>query len=77
MTTLTKSVSRESKGYVFYKGKDRAVVIGIEPPQLITLRLKGCKVKYKLTADELYWMAAKQAVAEAQKAKRKKKAGKK
>ena len=71
MTDLTKEVKRESKGYVFYKGKPRAVIIGIEPPQLITLRLKGCKQKYKLTADELYWMAVKQAVAEKRKAGKK------
>lgn len=73
MTNLTKSIKRVSNGYVFYRGKARAVVIGIEPPQIITLRLKGCKQKHQLTADELYWLAVKRDVREIEKNKRKKK----
>jgi len=70
MTNLTKPVKRVSKGQVYHQGKARNVVISIELPHLIGLRLQGCKKTYRLSAVELYWMAVKQSANEAKNRKK-------
>ncbi len=55
MTRCTKVVRRES----FASLQGRPIIISIEPPSLIGLRLKGTRRTEYLPADSAYWIAVK------------------
>lgn len=57
MTKLTKPVHRETASKVFSSGKEREVIVILQPPGTLGFRLKGTKTTYWLPADRLYMMA--------------------
>ena len=58
MTVITRIVRRETASQgVFERGKYRAVIITLDPPNVIGFRLKGTRTTYRLTAEGCYWMA--------------------
>lgn len=57
MTKLNKPISRETYDTLFEAGKNRPVIVSVEPPNLIGFRLKGTRRTYYLTAEKLYWLA--------------------
>lgn len=59
MTKLTKPVVRECRLTVFDRGH-QPIIISIEPPGLIGLRLKGRSRKFLLNAEDLFWQCLKQ-----------------
>jgi len=56
---LKKAIAFETDLTVFDSGKQRPVVVMLRPPGVIELRLKGCRRTHALTADGLYWGAAR------------------
>ena len=59
MTSLKGIIRRESAATIRDAGKDRPIIISIEPPDLICLKLKGSRGKpYEYSARELFWQAA-------------------
>ena len=62
-TMIRRHVIRETHGTVFSQGKARAVVVSIEPPNLVGFRLKGTRRTYYLTADGLFLQALRVHVA--------------
>lgn len=56
-TMIRQRVFRETHGTVFSQGKARAVVVSIEPPNLVGFRLKGTRRTYYLTTDGLFLQA--------------------
>ena len=73
MTDLNKKVQRVSRGTVREVGQERQIVIGLEPPDILTFRAKGCRKKYSLTANVCYTMAVRAHVAAEKRAKKAKK----
>jgi len=73
MTIVKKKVKRETIGTVFEKGKHRPVIVSIEPPNIISFRLKGMKTSYSLTTQALYMMALKAHLSSEQREKTRKK----
>lgn len=71
MTVVKKPVKRETHGGIFEKGKRRPVIVSIEPPNLLGLRLKGTQRTYYITAEGAY-MAALRAALIAQKKEKEK-----
>jgi len=63
MTDLRKPVSRVSRATVREQGRQRQIVITLEPPNLLWFRAKGCRRRYALTADICYQLAVKASVA--------------
>ncbi len=63
MTKLKQIVQRETFGTVFSQGKDREVIVSLEPPNVIGFRLKGTRQTYYLTSDGCYMAAVKAAIA--------------
>lgn len=70
-TRSGKRVVREMQGPGF---QGRAIVISVEHPNLIGVRLKGTRTKLYVTAEAVFWLAVKQKLAadKADKKKRKK-----
>jgi hypothetical protein len=56
-TVIKQRVIRETHGTVFSQGEDRAVIVSIEPPNVLGFRLKGTRQTYYLTADGLFLQA--------------------
>lgn len=59
MTKVRKAVRRETFGCLYESGKSRPVIVSIEPPNLVGLRLKGTRRTYWLTAESIYMQALK------------------
>lgn len=59
MTTLKRKLVRETSATIFELGRHRAVMVSLEPPCLIGLRLKGTRRTFYLTADKTYLAAVK------------------
>ena len=76
MTDLTRKVKRVSAGMVREAGKERQVVIVLEPPSLLGFRAKGCRKTYYLDAATCYKQAVAAEVAYQKKMKKKKKRSK-
>lgn len=71
MTTVTRPVRRETLARQYSKGKNRPVLIILEPPgTLIRLRLKGERKSVAIRVADVYTMACR-AEALAKKAARK------
>jgi len=77
MTSLKKPVRRESHRSIREAGKERPIIISIEPPGIVKLRAKGCRKSYSLPAEVCYVLAVKAHVAAEKKAKKKKRKDKK
>ena len=57
-TKCTKPVTREMPGgTIFQGGKDREVIVTLQPPNVVTFRLKGCRQTFSLTTDALWFRA--------------------
>lgn len=67
-TQVGKSTRRETRGLGV---NGRPVIVSLEFPNIVGLRLKGTRTTYYVTAEACYWMAAKQAMAAAKTEKRK------
>lgn len=78
MTKVRKTVYRETVGGILERGKNRPVIVSIEPPNIIGLRLKGMRKTFYLTAEGCFMQAVKAHVAaeKREKAKAKGKGGK-
>ncbi len=63
MTKLKQIVRRETFGTIYSQGKDREVIVSLEPPNVIGFRLKGTQQTYYLTSDGCYMAAVKAALA--------------
>ncbi len=59
MTDLKRKVRRVTAGTVREVGKARAIVVSLEPPQLLGFRAKGCRRTYYLTAETCYLLAVR------------------
>jgi hypothetical protein len=59
MTRLKHKLKRETSATVFELGRHRAVIVSLEPPCLISLRLKGTRRTFYLSADTAYVRAVK------------------
>jgi len=73
MTKVTKPVYRETAGGIFSAGKERPVVVSLEPPNIIGFRLKGMRKTFYLTAEGCFMAALKAQMALEKKEQRKKK----
>ncbi len=73
MTKVKKPVSRESGGTVYERGKNRPVIVILEPPDVIGFRLKGMSKVYRLTTEGCYMAALKADIALKKKEKLKEK----
>ena len=63
-TQLGKTVRRETQGPgVFERSVRRVVVVSLDYPNVIGLRLKGNRRTYFLTAEDAYWYAMRMQVA--------------
>lgn len=67
-TQVGKATKRETRGLGV---NGRPVIVSLEFPNIVGLRLKGTRTTYLTTAEACYWMAAKAAVAAAKAEKRK------
>ena len=76
MTVVKKPVKRETFGGIFDRGKCRPVIVSIEPPNLVGLRLKGMKRTYYLTAESIFMQALKASLVSEKKEKGKNKRSK-
>lgn len=75
---LKKKVKRETNGFIREAGKNREIIVILEPPNLIGFRAKGCRRVYHLTVEVCYSLAVKCEVAAKRMEKKKaKKRGKK
>jgi hypothetical protein len=77
MTMLKRKLTREASATVFELGRRRAVMMSLEPPCLIGLRLKGTRRTFYLPVGKTYLAAVKAHVATEvrEKSHRRKKAG--
>lgn len=55
-TRVGKTTKRETQGFGI---QGRVVVVTVDFPNIIGLRLKGTKTTYYTTAEACWWMAAK------------------
>ncbi len=62
MIVIRRPVRRESFGTVFDRGRNRPVIVSIEPPNLLGFRLKGTRRIYYLTTEACFSMALKAAL---------------
>ena len=75
MTLLNRKVRRETSGVFSLRVRDpRPIIIEIEPPDLVTFRLKGMKTRFTAPAS---WLMQKTIEAEVARRIREKKAAKK
>lgn len=72
MTRVTKPISRVTSSLIRERGKNREIVVHIEPRR-IGFRAKGCKRIYWLTADSCYVLAVRAKVRDDKKQKAKEK----
>lgn len=72
MTRLTRAVSRETTGRIFERSVYRQIIVTLEPPCKITLRLKGTRRRFALDAETVYQLAVKAAMREAEQEKARK-----
>ena len=63
MTMLKRKLTRETSATIFETGRQRAVMVSLEPPCLIGLRLKGTRRTFYLPVDRAYLAAVKAHVA--------------
>lgn len=70
MTLVGRIVKRETFGTVFDR-KRRAVIVSIEPPNLVGFRLKGTRRTYHLPSEKLFSIALKAHIEVEKAAKRK------
>jgi hypothetical protein len=63
MTMLKRKLTRETNATVFELGRHHAVMVSLEPPCLIGLRLKGTRRTFYLPVDKAYLAAIKAHVA--------------
>lgn len=63
MTMLKRKLTRETSATIFESGRHRAVMVSLEPPCLIGLRLKGTRRTFYLPVDRAYLSAVKAHVA--------------
>ena len=63
MTMLKRKLMRETSATVFELGRHRAVMVSLEPPCLIGLRLKGTRRTFYLPVDKAYLAAVNAHVA--------------
>ena len=63
MTMLKRKLTRETSATIFEQGRHRAVMVSLEPPCLIGLRLKGTRRTFYLSADKAYLAAVKAHIA--------------
>jgi hypothetical protein len=59
MTALTKTVSRVSGAHRHEKSKTRALVLTLEPPAKVGVRLQGTCQTYRLDAEAIYELAVR------------------
>lgn len=52
MTMLKRKLMRETSATIFEMGRHRAVMVSLEPPCLIGLRLKGTRRTFYLPVDK-------------------------
>jgi hypothetical protein len=57
---ITRRVQRELTPTHYYLRKHRAIVVAFEPGDLISFRLAGCRHKYTVPLDSVFWDAARQ-----------------
>lgn len=60
MTRLTKAVWRISRRTRYEGGKDRAILCGMEPGDLLSFRLAGTRATYTISIESAYAYAVKQ-----------------
>lgn len=63
MTMLKRKLTRETSATIFELGRHRAVMVSLELPCLIGLRLKGTRRTFYLPVDKAYLAAVKAHVA--------------
>jgi hypothetical protein len=63
MTMLKRKLTRETSATIFESGRHRAVMVSLDPPYLIGLRLKGTRRTFYLPVDRAYLAAVKAHVA--------------
>lgn len=76
MTKLNKAIKRESSDSIFEQRKARPVIITLNPPNLVGLRLKGTLRTYYLPAEKLYRLAVQASIEHERKQRRARKARK-
>lgn len=59
MTKLSKPLQRETSARQFERGKNREVIVSLEPPSRLGFRLKGTKRTFYLEAGACYDLATK------------------
>lgn len=59
MTTLKTPIRRETSGTIFDRGQRRRVIVSLEPPNVIAVRLKGTRTEHRITSEAVYMMALK------------------
>lgn len=59
MTDLNKTVRRVTSAKRHEKSKTRAVVLSLEPPAQVGVRLQGTRQTYKLEAEAVYELAVR------------------
>ena len=69
MTFLTKTVRRATVAKVREHGRLRDIVVKLEPPNVISVKSKGCRTWYALTLEAVYVMAVRAHVASEKKRK--------
>ena len=57
MTNLTKVVKRVSSAVRHEKSRTRRIIISVEPPAIVGVRLEGTRNTYRLDARALYELA--------------------
>jgi hypothetical protein len=62
VTKLTRTLARETSATVFDQGKQRPVIVTLEPGGLVVLRLKGTRRAITFDAQSLYVRGVKAAV---------------
>lgn len=58
-TKLKKNIERETSAFAREIGRNREIIVGIRPPGIVTVRLKGVRGVYKIDAEILYAIAIK------------------
>jgi hypothetical protein len=59
MTDLNKRVVRISAARRYEKSKTRAVILSLEPPASVGVRLQGTRQTYRLEGESIYELAVR------------------
>ncbi len=70
MTKIKTKVERETFGTIFSQGKEREVIVTLQPPNVIGFRLKGSQDTYYLTTEGCYMVAIQAEAASAKRARK-------